>query len=127
MPLVWLKLDIERRMEMDIKACKELCWECRTECQDTLATHCLQKGGEHVAPEHVKLMLDCIQICQTAADFMGRQSSLHAYTCEACAAVCEACAQSCRKLEGEQMKHCAETCSRCAESCREMSRMKRAA
>jgi hypothetical protein len=117
----------ERRLKVDTKECKQLCWECRTECQETLANHCLEMGGDHVAPEHVKMMLDCIEMCQIAADFMGRQSPLHSYTCEACAAVCEACANSCEKLEGAQMKHCAETCRRCAESCLEMSKMKQAA
>jgi len=101
--------------------CKELCSSCRTHCQETLVRHCLQMGGEHVAPDHVKLMLDCIDICQTAADFMDRESALHAYVCEACARVCDACADSCEKIDGDEMKKCAEVCRKCAESCRHMS------
>ena len=121
------KIAHREEAEMDTTDCKQLCWECRTECQETLTAHCLEMGGDHVAPEHVKLMLDCIEICQTAADFMVRKSSLHPYICQACAVVCEACAQTCEEFEEEKMKHCAETCRRCAESCREMSLMKKAA
>ena len=44
-----------------------LCWDCRTECQKMLFLCCLEMGGKHLEKEHVKLMADCIQVCQTAA------------------------------------------------------------
>ncbi len=105
----------------DMKDCITHCWECRTECETTLYTHCLQMGGDHVAPEHVKLMTDCIQICQTAADFMTRQSAMHQETCAACAEICQACADSCREIQSPAMQKCADLCQKCADSCREMS------
>ena len=105
----------------EMQACTTLCWQCRAECQKALYRHCLQHGGEHVAQDHVKLMADCIQICQTAADFMTRDSSLHAETCSVCAAVCESCADSCANIGDEEMKRCADICRQCAESCRSMS------
>lgn len=80
-----------------------------------------------VALAHVKLMADCIQACQTAADFMARHSSHHAAECAACAEVCEVCARSCERIGDAAMKQCAEICTRCAESCREMGRMRKAA
>ncbi len=107
-----------------MRECIQLCWECRSECQEMLFNHCLEVGGKHIEKEHVKLMADCIQACQTAADFMTRDSQLHASTCEACADVCDACAESCERIGGEEMKRCAEICRRCAESCREMSKTK---
>lgn len=107
--------------------CIQLCWECRNECQETLYNHCLPMGGKHAAPEHIKLMADCIQACQTAADFMTRQSRLHASTCAACADVCDGCAKSCEEIGGKEMQHCAEICRRCADSCREMGKIKKAA
>ncbi len=107
--------------------CITLCWECRTECQETLFNHCLQEGGKHAEAEHAKLMMDCIQACQTAADFMTRNSRLHASECVVCADVCEACAESCERIGGEHMKACAEICRRCAQSCREMGNMRKAA
>lgn len=107
--------------------CIKACNECRDVCQDTLFHHCLPAGGKHAEAEHVKLMLDCIQACQTAADFMRRGSSVHASECAACADVCEACAESCERIGGEDMKRCAEACRACAKSCREMGKMKKAA
>lgn len=107
--------------------CIQRCWECRDECQKTLFIYCLKMGGEHVEQDHVRLMADCMQACQTAADFMVRNSPLHAVECAACAEVCEACAESCLRMDDEEMKHCADICLQCAASCREMGQMKRAA
>ena len=107
--------------------CIRQCWECRDVCQDMLYVHCLPMGGKHAAAEHVRLMVDCIQACLTAADFMRRGSRLHASVCSACADICEACADSCDRIGGEDMKRCAETCRACAKSCRETSNMKKAA
>jgi hypothetical protein len=104
-----------------------LCRECAAQCQETFYVHCLEAGGKHVEKEHAVLMADCIQACQTAADFMARGSRFHAAECTACADVCEACAASCERLGGEIMTRCAEICRRCAKSCRETSGMKKAA
>ena len=107
--------------------CITLAWQCRAECQEILFHHCLPTGGKHAEPEHVRIMIDCIEICQTAADFMTRSSSQHAATCAACAEVCDACALSCEKIGGEEMKRCAALCRRCARCCREMGKGRRAA
>lgn len=111
----------------ELKHCIQLCWECRDTCQTTLFNHCLKEGGHHVAEDHVKLMADCIQICQASADFMTRDSAMHASVCAACADVCEACAKSCEAMDDDVMKACAETCRKCAAECREMGKMKKAA
>lgn len=76
-------------------------------------------GGEHARPEHMKLMLDCADICRTAADFMLRGSPRHGMICQSCAEICEACAEDCERI-GE-MTECVEACRACAESCREMA------
>jgi len=114
-------------MKPNMKTCITACWECRDECQTMLYTHCLQMGGKHVEAEHVKLMTDCIQICQASADFMTRSSSMHQAVCEACAQICEACAKSCEKIGGPEMQKCADTCRKCAASFREMSEHRKAA
>ncbi len=101
--------------------CIDNCTRCHQECAETLQ-HCLQMGGKHVEPEHVKLMLDCIEICQTSANFMLRESSLHHLTCGACAEVCAKCAEDCERMGDEMMKRCAEVCRTCAESCGNMSK-----
>lgn len=103
------------------RACIELCWQCRDTCQATLYNHCLPMGGRHTAPAHVRIMADCIEMCQTCADFMTRGSELHMATCLACADVCDACAISCETVGGPEMLACAEICQRCGHVCREMS------
>jgi hypothetical protein len=103
------------------RECITHCWTCRTECQKTFYEHCLVAGGEHVEQDHVRIMMDCIDICQTAADSMTRLSPAYAALCAACASVCEACADSCDTLENETMRQLAAVCRACAASCRGMS------
>ncbi len=100
--------------------CIELCWSCRDTCQSTLFNYCLEKGGHHAEAGHVRRMMDCVQMCQTAADFMTRNSKLHGLICATCSAVCDACARSCAAMDDAEMQACAEICRRCAASCREM-------
>lgn len=114
-------------LDSSLQACITLCWQCRTECQKVLFNHCLYEGGAHVEAEHVKVMADCMQACQIAADFMTRNSPLHTFQCEACAAVCDVCAESCAAMDDDDMQRCAEICRRCAASCREMAGMRAAA
>ena len=102
-----------------MQACIEACNRCHGTCLGMAMNHCLEEGGEHVAPAHFRLMADCAQICATAADFMLRSSSHHAAICAACAEVCDACADSCEGLDG--MADCIAACRACAESCRAMA------
>lgn len=107
----------------DLRTCIKSCWDCRHECQTTLFEHCLEMGGKHVTKEHVKLMTDCIEICQATADLMTRDSHFHGELCAACALICEACADSCEKIGGNEMKRCAELCKRCAQECEKMGKL----
>ena len=105
----------------EIQDCINTCWECRTHCQKTLFHHCLEKGEEHVSSDHVKLMTDCLAMCQIAADFMTRESTNIGTVCAACADVCHACADSCEAIDDKEMQHCASMCRDCAEKCDDMS------
>ena len=103
--------------------CIDNCTRCRAICLETLS-HCLSKGGVHVAPEHITLLSACADICGTCAATMLRGASVSATVCRACADVCLACADSCEKLgDDPQMKRCAEACRRCVESCTAMAAM----
>jgi hypothetical protein len=108
----------------EMQQCIERCNACHDLCVTT-AQHCLQMGGKHSAPRHISLLLDCAQICHTSADFMLRNSPLHARVCGVCAEVCERCAQDCQRIDPNdtQMQACAEVCRRCAESCYRMASM----
>ncbi|MCH2546446.1 MAG: four-helix bundle copper-binding protein [Alphaproteobacteria bacterium] len=99
---------------------RDICHECHDVCLDTLVNHCLEEGGNHVEQQHVKLLMDCIQLCQTSADFMHRNSAHAAAVAQACAEVCDACADSCDDFDSREMKRCAEICRKCADHCREV-------
>ncbi len=105
-----------------LRDCINKCWACRDTLQSTLFNYCLQQGGEHARADHVRLMTDAVQMCQTSADFMTRGSKMHPSVCNTCAAVCEACARSCDDFDDQEMKVCADTCRACAESCWDMAR-----
>ena len=98
------------------------CTECHRICLETV-TYCLMLGGAHTEPAHIRLLLDCAEICQTSANFMIRGSDLHAHTCGTCAEVCERCAEDCEQMGADDahLKQCAEVCRRCAEGCRHMA------
>ncbi len=107
----------EDRLQPCIKTCRDT----REHVQKVLNEYCLQKGGDHADSLHVAMMMDCIEICQTAADFMTRNSPMHTAVCAAAAVICDACADSCASFETDrEMLHCADMCRACAQSCRTM-------
>ena len=57
------------------------------DCYEMAINHCLDTGGKHVEPAHLRLMLDCAEICQTSANFRLNGSDLHHLTCGVCAEV----------------------------------------
>ncbi|MFO1388868.1 four-helix bundle copper-binding protein [Cellvibrio sp.] len=99
--------------------CLENCTRCHQVCLKTAMTHCLNMGGEHVAPDHFKLMMDCAKICATSAVFQLGGSQFSAQICAVCAKICEACARSCEQVG--DMEECVAACKQCAESCAAMA------
>ncbi len=107
---------------MNIEQCISDCSDCYRSCTETVV-RCLEMGGKHAAPDHIRLMLDCAEICRTSAGFMMRGSPLHERVCGVCADICERCAADCDGLSEDEpeMADCAATCRRCARTCREMA------
>lgn len=103
----------------EMKECIDRCLACYASCRGDAMNHCLEAGGEHTEPDHFRLMMNCAEICRTAADFMLTGSPMHTQVCAVCADVCEDCAVSCEDLEG--MEDCASACRACEESCRHMA------
>jgi len=110
---------MSHRLSDEMRSCIEECLRCHTVCLSDAIGHCLEKGGRHTEPVHFKLMLDCAEICQTAANFMARQSDHHRHICRECAEICRACAASCEDVG--DMEACVEACTRCAASCEKMA------
>ena len=102
----------------ELDHCIESCQNCHRSCTETVQ-HCLAQGGEHGSAEHIRLLLDCAQICQVSADFMIRGSDLHGETCGICADICERCAEQCEAMgDDDVMRQCAAVCRECADACR---------
>ena len=105
----------------EMRTCISNCTECHKICVTTL-TYCLQQGGKHVTADHIQLLTDCAASCQQSLDFMLREPTFHAKTCDMCAEICKACATSCESMDDDQqMKQCAESCRQCVDSCQKMA------
>ena len=109
----------QRTPSAELEICIEACWTCHRVCWRTAMAHCLQMGGEHVEPVHFRLMLNCAELCQTAANFMLSESIHASGICALCADVCESCAESCEQVG--QMADCVQACRQCVQQCRHMS------
>ena len=114
-------------MAEEMQRCVQLCHDCHATCIQMI-DHCLKLGGQYAAPAHIRLLMDCAQMCSITADFMARASSYHDRTCRLCAELCRSCAESCARVAGDDqpVKQCAELCRRCAESCDRMASNKAA-
>lgn len=99
--------------------CIEACLNCYRTCLGMAMNHCLETGGEHVAPPHFRLMMACAEICRTSAHLMLMNAEQHRHTCRACAEICEECARDCERLGG--MEDCVKACRDCAAKCRAMA------
>ena len=108
-------------LSAETRRCIESTSNTYTSCTETL-TYCIDAGGDLAEPEHLRLLLDCAEICQTAQNTLLRGSGLSQLLATVCIEACEKCAESCRALNGsdEQLESCAETCLLCAEYCREL-------
>ena len=117
----------EHHSDDEMQKCIELCQDCHALCVQTIG-HCLKIGGRHAAPEHIRLLQDCADLCETTAHYLIRGSSLHERICGLCAEVCRQCADNCLQVAGDDqmVKKCAEMCKTCAGSCERMAGKKAA-
>ena len=102
----------------EMQSCIDDCLRCHVSCLGMATGHCLEAGGRHLEPSHLRLMLACAEICQASANLMLIGDPHHRRLCAVCAEICEACAKSCEEIG--DMQECVDACRRCAESCRKM-------
>ena len=106
-----------------IQQCIQNCLDCHQVCLSTVTMYCLPQLGQHTEVDHICLLLDCAEICQTSANFMLHGSEFHTRTCEICAEICDRCATECEQFSNDdQMQTCAKACRHCASSCRQMAK-----
>jgi hypothetical protein len=76
----------------EMQSCIDACNRCYQTCLHEAMTHCLESGGKHVSPEHMRLMLNCAEICQMSTNLMLSNSTFSSQLCRVCAEVCDAAA-----------------------------------
>lgn len=103
----------------DMKACIDICLSCYQTCLGMSTGHCLEVGGDHARPDHIKLMLACSETCRVTAHVMLIGSPHHKHFCAECAEICTECASECERLG--DMDACVQVCRSCAESCQKMA------
>lgn len=89
---------------------------CHDTCLSMAINHCLEMGGAHARPQHMRLMLDCVEICGLAHGAILRKSQFHALILSLCADICETCAKACAALG--DMEECVAACRACMTACR---------
>lgn len=111
---------MQRSPEME--QCIKDCLDCYQSCLET-TSHCQHMGGRHADPIHLTLLKDCGLLCQTAANFMIRNSPNHKEVCRLTAQLSEKCAADCERVDSSDhmMSRCTEVCRKCAESCKRMA------
>lgn len=95
--------------------CSQLCYECFRLC----LTEPDVKAREHCITD----LVDCAQICATAASSMAMRGHHVDQICSLCATICDECANECSKFSDQHSKMCADTCRQCASECRKMDNM----
>ena len=100
-------------LDPDLESCVAACVACHAICLETVF-QCLAAGRERAAARHVRILLDCAELCESAVHFMFARSPLQSRICALCADACRACERACRDMGGPQDLRCAEACACCA-------------
>lgn len=87
----------------------------------TVSGHALRHGGEENASRVIRVLSDCVELCQTAANFMLRGSPNHTRVCALNAEICREVARECGKFDDEPMRRMVEIATECAETCEAMA------
>ena len=105
-----------------VRACIDAASDCYTACTETL-TYSLDSGSEVFDQRHLRLLIDCCEVCQTTQNILLRASELSVMLSAVCAEACEKVAAHCRYLDSsdEQLAACAEVCDHTADCCRQLA------
>lgn len=70
-------------MNPEMKACMEASHQRHVTCMHMAMNHRREMDGRRAEPQHMKIMMDCAQICAVAIDFMARTSEHHQHIAQA--------------------------------------------
>jgi hypothetical protein len=109
-----------RALSDEMEECVGDCLTTHRVCLDTL-TYLLESSGRGDG-RLLKRLMDCAEMCETAAQFLVRGSEIHPRVCGVCAEVCAVCAEACEEFpDDQQLRACAQACHQAAASCRSMA------
>lgn len=63
----------------EMESCVNECLRCDSICLGTVMHHCLETGGEHVAPPHFRLMMACADLPNLRPFHADRLAAPQAY------------------------------------------------
>ncbi len=109
-----------KEFSSDMAECIDACTRCHQVCL-TASGHALRHGGQENTNHLIRVLSDCVESCQTAANFMLRGSPNHPKTCGLCADICREVVDNCRDFDDPVMKRVAEVATRCASACERMA------
>ena len=87
----------------------------------TASGHALRHGGAENSNHVIRVLSDCVEIAQTAANFMLRGSPNHRKVCGTCAEICREVARECGEFDDDAMSQVVATVTGCAEACEAMA------
>jgi uncharacterized membrane protein len=102
----------------DMKAAIEACQACHDACMETTASLRMRGPGDEV---RIGALLDSADLCRLAANFLARDSPLHAMACALCADACQRAARDCERFDDEDIRRTADACRRTADRCRRVA------
>jgi hypothetical protein len=102
----------------EMKAAIEACQACHDACMETTAKLRMRGPGDE---GQIGALLDCAELCRLAANFLARDSPLHAMACALCADACQRAARDCERVDDEAVRRTAEACRRTADRCRRLA------
>ncbi len=108
------------RITPEVRQALSDCLACYSACTETFG-YCVERGGALVAPDLLRRLRDCAELCRVSADFMLRGSELAPRLCALAAEAAAVCAQACAAIADDAQLHaCQDACLRCATSCKEV-------
>ncbi|OBR96967.1 MULTISPECIES: four-helix bundle copper-binding protein [Clostridium] len=104
------------------QSCIDSCNKCMQLCEECFRM-CLSEPDVKAREHCIVDLVDCAEICRTAATTMARRGYHVNDICNLCATTCDECASECSKFNDEHCRMCADACRQCADECRRMRTM----
>lgn len=100
----------------EVERALDECTRCHQICL-TGSGHVLRKGGALADAHHIRLLSDCVELCQTLSNFLLRGSPFGKRVAGLCAEICRQCADELDGSDDPVIQTCAHACADCAEAC----------